>query len=150
VLPADGNNFVFQYLRGQNSGKPLREAADSTLNEAFTAAVKRAGIKGPPFDPTYVMTAHSLRHAYGMHMLNDFNVPGQLIPGLTEAEVQLLMGHENINSTRKYAHPRPSKLMEKLVLHDKAMLAHQDSMTGLPPAITLRLLTDARIAEGAR
>ncbi|WP_295004589.1 site-specific integrase [uncultured Dechloromonas sp.] len=150
VLPVDGNNFVFQYLRGQHAGKPLREAADSTLNEAFTAAVIRAGIKGPPFAPEHVMTVHSLRHAYGMHMLNDFNVPGQLMPGLTEAEVQLLMGHEDINSTRKYARPRPAKLMEKLVRHDQAMMAHQDSMTGLPPAIASRLLTDAQITSRAR
>lgn len=149
VLPADGNNFVFQYLRGQYAGKPLREAADSTLNDAFTDAVKRAGINGPPFATTYVWTAHSLRHAYGMYMLNDFAVPGQEIPGLTEAEVQLLMGHEDINSTRKYARPRLSRLKEKLARHDQAMLSCQDSLTGLPPAIASRLLMDSDIAQGA-
>lgn len=42
----DGNNFVFQYLRGHYAGKPLREAADSTLNEAFTVAVRRAESRG--------------------------------------------------------------------------------------------------------
>lgn len=150
VLPEDGNNFVFQYLRGQYAGKPLREAADSTLNEAFTVAVMRAGIKGPPFAPKHVWTAHSLRHAYGMYMLNDFQVPGQDVPGLTEAEVQLLMGHEDINSTRKYARPRPSRLVEKLVRHDQTMLSCQDAVRGLPPAIASRLLMDGRIGQGER
>ncbi len=82
-------------------------------------------------------------------MLNDFAVPGQEIPGLTEAEVQLLMGHEDINSTRKYARPRLSRLKEKLARHDQAMLSCQDSLTGLPPAIASRLLMDSDIAQGA-
>ena len=150
VLPEDGNNFAFQYLRNQYAGKPMREAADSTLNEAFTAAVERAGIKGPPFAPTYVWTAHSLRHAYGMYMLNDFHVPAQDAPGLTEAEVQLLMGHADISSTRRYARPRPARLIEKLVRHDQALLSNQDSVVGLPPAIASRLFMDGRIAQGVR
>lgn len=147
VLPADGNNFVFQYLLGQYSGKPLREATDSTLNAAFTDAVRRAGIKGPPFDPTNVWTVHSLRHAYGMYMLNDFNVPGQVFPGLTLAEVQLLMGHKDINATRIYARPRQARLKEKLTRHDQAMLSCQDSVTGLPPAIASRLLGNSLITR---
>jgi len=138
VLPKDGNNFVFQYLYVRYAGSPLREAADSSLNEAFTSAVKRAGIPGPPVAPKHVWTAHSLRHAYGMYMLNDFVVPGQDVPGLTEAEVQLLMGHEDINSTRKYARRRESRLKERLIMNDRAMLSSSGSISGLPPAISSR------------
>lgn len=147
VLPADGNNFVFQCLHGSYVGKPLREAADSTLNDAFIDAVKRAGIIGPPVAPGHIWPAHSLRHAYGMYMLNDFHFPGQVEPGLTEAEVQLLMGHKDINSTKRYARPRVSKLKEKLVKHDQAMLSCQNSMIGLPPAIASRLLIDINAKE---
>jgi integrase len=150
VLPRDGNNFVFQYRYGEYAGRPLREAADSTLNDAFTSVVKRAGIAGPPALPSHVWTAHSLRHAYGMYMLNDFEVPGQAMPGLTEAEVQLLMGHADINSTRKYARRRDNRLKEKLIRHDRAMLPISDSISGLPPAIASRLVLEYQREGGPR
>lgn len=143
ILPADGNDYVFQYLKERFQGRPLREAADSTLNEAFTSVVRKARIPGPPMAPDHVWTAHSLRHAFGMFMLNDFEVPGQTHPGLTEAEVQLLMGHEDINSTRRYARPTQKRLRQKLERHDRATLSYADAITGLPPAIAGRLLNDA-------
>lgn len=117
-LPLDGNDFVFQYLISPHLGRPLHQATDETLNSAFTSAVKRASIPGPPISRDYIWTAHSLRHAFGMYMLNDFKVPGQAQPGLTEADVQMLMGHKDIASTRKYAKPRASKLKEKLLAYD--------------------------------
>lgn len=121
-LPVDGNNFVFQYLISPHHGRPLHHASDETLNSAFTSAVKRARVSGPPVNRDYVWTAHSLRHAYGRYMLNDFKVPGQETPGLTEAEVQLLMGHTDISSTRKYARLRNDRLHEKLVSHDRTYI----------------------------
>lgn len=117
-LPLDGNEFVFQYLISPHYGRPLREATDETLNSAFTSAVKRARISGPPISRDFVWTAHSLRHAFGRYMHNDFKVPGQKEPGLRESEVQLLMGHKDIATTRKYAKLRASKLQAKLLAHD--------------------------------
>lgn len=140
ILPADGNNFVFQYLQSQYRGKPLREAADSTLNELFTDAVARAGVPPPSARlKGNRWTVHSLRHAYGMYMLNDFRVPGQPYPGLTEAEVQQLMGHKDINSTRIYARPKKERLMQKLEAHDQAVLQYSDSLEGLPSPIIKRI-----------
>jgi integrase len=121
-LPLDGNDFVFQYLISPHYGRPLHEATDETLNSAFTSAVKRARIPGPPISRDYVWTGHSLRHAFGRNMLNDYKVPGQERPGLTEAEVQMLMGHKDIASTRKYARLRQSKLQEKLLAHDDLVI----------------------------
>ena len=118
----DDNDYVFQYLISPHFGRPLYEATDETLNSAFTSAVKRARIPGPPINRQFVWTAHSLRHGFGMYMLNDFKVPGQEKPGLTEAEVQLLMGHKNINSTRKYAKLRNDRLQEKLLSHDRLFI----------------------------
>ena len=118
-LPADGNEYVFQYLISPHFGRPLYEATDETLNSAFTSAVERAHIPGPSINPSYVWTVHSLRHGFAKYMLNDFMVPGQNKPGLTEAEVQLLMGHKDIASTRKYARLRDDRLQEKLVSHDR-------------------------------
>jgi len=121
-LPLDGNDYVFQYLISPHFGKPLHQATDETLNEAFTSAVRRARIPGPPICRSYVWTGHSLRHSYGRHMLNDFKAPGQSQPGLTESEVQLLMGHKDIASTRKYAKLRSTRLQEKLVAYDRHYL----------------------------
>lgn len=121
-LPLDGNDFVFQYLISPHFGRPLREATDETLNSAFKSAVQRARIPGPPIARNYVWTAHSLRHAYGCYMVNDYKVPGQLQPGLTEAEVQQLMGHKDINTTRQYARLRASRLQEKLKAHDQTYI----------------------------
>ena len=132
-LPADGNDFVFQYLISPHFGRPLHEATDETLNSAFTSAVKRARVPGPPIAPSYVWTAHSLRHAYGRFMLNDFKVPGQTQPGLTEAEVQMLMGHKEIQSTRKYAKLRSDRLAAKLMAHDQQSL----QVDAPPPCLAL-------------
>lgn len=126
VLPKDGNDYVFQYVIRQYRGKPLKEASDVAMNNSFTSAVRRAGIEGPPMNRLYTWTQHSFRHAYGVYMLNDFQVPGQPYPGLTEAEVQLLMGHKSILSTRQYARPKEANLKRKLALHDHALLGSNE------------------------
>jgi integrase len=121
-LPMDDNDYVFQYLISPHFGRPMYEATDETLNSAFTSAVKRARIPGPPIHREFVWTAHSLRHGFGKYMLNDFKIPGQDKPGLTEAEVQLLMGHKDIISTRKYAKLRDDRLQDKLLSHDRLFI----------------------------
>lgn len=121
-LPHDDNDFVFQYLVSPHYGRPLVEATDETLNSAFTSAVRRARIPGPAIARDYVWTAHSLRHAYGVYLVNDYVVPGQAMPGLTLAEVQQLMGHKDINTTRKYARERSSRLQAKLKAHDQVFI----------------------------
>jgi integrase len=123
-LPMDANDYVFQYLISPHFGRPLVEATDETLNSAFTTTVQRARIPGPPIDRSHVWTGHSLRHGYAKYMLNDFKVPGQEKPGLTEAEVQLLMGHKDIATTRKYAKLRDGRLRERLLEHDRQFITH--------------------------
>ena len=135
-LPMDGNDFVFHYLIRPHHGRPLYEATDETLNAAFTTAVQRARIPGPPISRTYVWTVHSLRHAFGRFMLNDFKGPGQSQPGLTESEVQLLMGHKDIASTRKYAKLRNDRLQEKLTAYDQAVIQGNDPVPCLAPPET--------------
>lgn len=134
-LPIDGNDYVFQYIIRPHLGRPWYEASDQTLNEAFTSAVVRAGIPGPPICKTHVWTAHSLRHAYARFLINDQEVPGQDAPGLTEAEIQLLMGHKQIGSTRKYAKLRPQRLIAKLAKLDQRRVLGYDmspSLLALP------------------
>lgn len=143
VIPADGNDYVFQYVNHPHQGKPLRLAADSTLNDLFVDAVKRAGIPGPLTSPDHVWTVHSLRHAYGVYMLNDIPIPGQDIPGLTESEVQMLMGHRDINSTRKYAKPKESRLRQKLEAYDMKTFQISENIEQLPPPIRDRIKNEA-------
>lgn len=125
VIPKDGNDYIFQYVVQPYRGKPLKLASDAALNKSFTSAVKRAGIKGPSFNPKYLWTQHSFRHAYGVYLLNDFYVDGQASPGLSEVEVQMLMGHKSIHSTRKYARPKSERLKAKLALHDSQVLGYE-------------------------
>ncbi len=141
VLPMDGNDYVFQYIISQYRGKPLREASDVALNNSFTKAVKRAGIEGPAMNKQYTWTQHSFRHAYGIFMLNDFQVPDQPYPGLTEAEVQLLMGHKSILSTRQYARPKEANLKRKLALHDHTMFGNNtlDALDSIPESFAKRI-----------
>ncbi|WP_454872481.1 tyrosine-type recombinase/integrase [Paraburkholderia xenovorans] len=150
VLPEDGNDYVFQYVEPQRRGRPYREASDAALNDTFTGAVKRARIPGPPADAAHVWTQHSLRHAYGVYMLNDFQVVGQSLPGLTETEVQLLMGHEHISATRKYARHKESRLRQKLELHDQHLLGYeaQIELAELPELFAKRLRSIASNSEG--
>lgn len=117
-LPNDDNDFVFQYLIAPHYGRPLYQATDETLNSTFTDAVKRAGIPGPPVARTYVYTVHSLRHAFGRFVVNDFPVAGQAEKGLTLAEAQLMLGHKDVVSTRRYARKRTDRLKEKLLKSD--------------------------------
>jgi integrase len=121
-LPLNGNNFVFQYLISPHFGRPLYEATDETLNSSFKSAVIRARIPGPPVNRDYIWTGHSLRHGFGKFMLNDFKVPGQVRPGLTEAEVQLMLGQKSITSTRKYAKLDDERLQSKLLEHDRSYI----------------------------
>lgn len=103
-IPNDGNGFVFQILKVHEGkvGVPLAQSSDAATNHPFKKAVIKAGIPGPDVGDEDQWTPQSLRHAYGVYMLNYIPIaPG--VFGLPEADVQCLMGDGNINSTRKYA-----------------------------------------------
>ena len=95
------SEYVFQCHRGKSKGTPFKEAADSTINEAFKNACMRADIRGHELNPDKVFTLHSLRHMYGVILLNYLELPDGKTLRMTE--VQQLMGHKNISSTEKYA-----------------------------------------------
>ncbi|WP_187275404.1 site-specific integrase [Methylobacterium sp. WL6] len=95
------NDFLFQKLDTRDRSRPLVHASDIAHHKQFKKAVIRAGVQGPPEAPDHVWTLHSLRHSYGIYMLNYIPVPGG--PGLKLTEVQMLMGHKSIESTKIYA-----------------------------------------------
>lgn len=116
--------FVFQYVERTRRGIPLLGVSATSLNDNFKAACARAGVPSPfPADETAEWSLHSLRHLYGVYMVNDFPIdPANGVYGLELAEVQLLMGHANINSTRHYARKKRRALEDKLKRSDQFLL----------------------------
>jgi integrase len=122
-LPTDGNGYVFQILKIQDGqiGVPLVKASDAALNQSFKRAVIKAGVPTRDLDGQQDYPPHSLRHAYGVYMLNYIPIaPG--VYGFSEADVQCLMGHDSILSTRKYARRKQDVLQAKLAYSDMVAL----------------------------
>jgi integrase/recombinase XerD len=51
------------------------------------------------------VTPHVLRHSYATELLGE---------GFSIREVQVLLGHRNVNTTQIYTHVRPHELAEKI------------------------------------
>ncbi|HEY8381897.1 MAG TPA: site-specific integrase [Microvirga sp.] len=137
----DANDFLFQKLDGSGRGEALVSASDTALGKQFKAAVKRAGVPGPQEAPTHVWTPHSLRHSYGIYMLNYIPVPGG--PGLRLTEVQMLMGHARIESTAIYARHDRHLLEAKVAAANDVIFSEAGAagvnLEGMPAAIAARL-----------
>jgi len=140
--PTSSHSCVFQILQGKEHGKPLREASDSARVESFKRAVRRAGVNGPESAPEHVWTPHSLRHMYGVYMLNYIPVPGGF--GLLDSEVQMLMGHRHIDSTKHYARHDETLLRAKLEAADRFIYCGDLDLLDLPSLIADRLNAQAQ------
>jgi len=127
------SGFVFQYIEPSRRGQPLRGVSDAALTGNFKAASEKAGV---PTVSSRQWTIHSLRHMYGVYMVNDFPVdPASGKYGLELAEVQVLMGHRSINSTRHYARKKRRVLEHKLRQADERLLGLADAeLLQLPSA----------------
>src|SRR5690606_13576534 len=115
-------NYVFQYVEPGLRGKPYVGVSDSALNKSFKAACERAFIPQHNVGKKH-WTMHSLRHLYGVYMVNDFPVDPQKDRfGIELSEVQVLMGHKSINSTRIYARKKRRSIERKLAQVDQHLL----------------------------
>lgn len=112
VGPAEPDNFVFQILKGGNKGMGVIHMSDRQFIDAFKVAAIRAGVPVPN-GRNFEWTPHSLRHAYGVYMLN-FCPNSSGGQGYKIEEVQLMMGHSSIQTTRKYARVDRERLYERL------------------------------------
>ncbi|MDF3384505.1 MULTISPECIES: site-specific integrase [unclassified Sulfitobacter] len=123
-IPIPNQRLVFQSLRGDR--KPYFEVADKNRIQSFRRAVRRVQKRLPSEDARLAdLTPHSLRHFYGTFMLN--YVPlGKNQYGLRPVEVQRLMGHEQLQSTLKYAR------QDKIALDAKILLMNMHAMNEAP------------------
>jgi len=141
------HQFVFQQLRGSKAGEPMLLLSDTARIESFKRAVIRAGISSCS-GKGKVWTPHSLRHLYGVYMLNYLPVPGGF--GLRDVEVQQLMGHQTLTATRHYARENKEILNSKL-LHATAMaMEDYSNLETLPAMIAKRLRHEADKIDGVK
>ncbi|RRH86458.1 site-specific integrase [Variovorax beijingensis] len=134
--------YLFQYVEPARRGWPLVDASHSALAQSFKAALRSANIAVPKEGKDWVL--HSLRHMYGVYMVNDFPVdPEQDQFGLALVEVQMMMGHKSIRSTAHYARSKQRRLEAKLAASDQAMLGMSiDELKALP-------IFNIRLSDGA-
>lgn len=124
-IPHKGEqNYVFQYLDEVNRGKPYIEVIDKALNDNFQDACKKVGLKKPKQSKKEQWSLHSLRHMYGVYMLNEAPVdPVNNKFGLELSEVQKLMGHSSPITTGHYARKTTKAIERRLELIDKQMMS---------------------------
>lgn len=149
-IPTEKHNFVFQVIERSRRGAPLNTASATALNKSFKKAVRRARISGPETNPDKTWTPHSLRHLYGVYMLNYVPVPGGF--GLRPTEVQAAMGHKRLDSTMHYARHDELLLDAKMQFASDAIYDAEGEMENFPAILGSRLISagQALLSRGAK
>jgi site-specific recombinase XerD len=93
VARAAESDFVLVNLFREPVGAPMTPDA---VNELVAALCRRAGLARS-------VSAHQLRHAFGSNLMD---------AGGSIEEVQELLGHASLSSTRVYVHPDPQRLRD--------------------------------------
>lgn len=136
------HDYFFQIIESTRRSAPLKDASDAALCKNFKKTVLRAGIPGPASQPERIWTIHSLRHMYGVYMLNYIPVPGGA--GLRISEVQQLMGHKNVSSTQHYARHDEILLKAKIEAADAMIFDNGIDINDFPQLIGRRLAAEAK------
>lgn len=118
IFPSN-HEYVFQYLVGKERGTPYYTVSRQGFIKEFKKTVKRANIKSPSFDKKYQWTPHSLRHFYGVYMLN--YIPLENKYGFSIEEVQRMMGHKSVTVTQQYARKAIEYIQTQLEYAEMAM-----------------------------
>ncbi|WP_042149549.1 MULTISPECIES: tyrosine-type recombinase/integrase [unclassified Pseudoalteromonas] len=134
IRPESEEDFVFLKLDDVGYGQPLHLATYWALNKAFKVAQRRIGM-------TRIYSLHSLRHLYGVFMINFFPTPWKNEPGLDLNTVQTLMGHASITSTQGYAIKDKNVLEAKLEAADRMLMG--ETHLSLPEMIIKNLRKQA-------
>lgn len=143
-VPNCGHDYLFQVLEAKHRSKPLKNARDRGLTTLFRRIVKKLGILGPdPLSPEKLFTPHSLRHLYGVYLLNYIPLGDGKFGYQNIGTVQSLMGHEDPNSTKHYAR-KDRRLREYQVqVSDEIIMNGGLNLHDLPDMIAGRLISEA-------
>jgi len=95
VPAARRSDFVFVNLRGGEIGRAMR---DGRAREVVGALGRRAGIER-------VVTPHQFRHGLGTELAES---------GRSLDEVQMILGHAQVETTRRYTHTSRARLREAI------------------------------------
>lgn len=132
-------SYLFQYVDQKRRGLPLIDCSYAALTQNFKRAVRDAGIPNPADGREWSL--HSLRHMYGVYMLNDFPIsPASGIFGLPLVDVQMMMGHARIHSTAHYARSKHRRLAAKLEASDIAIHGWTKEELAALPSFSLALV----------
>jgi integrase len=127
-----GDHYIFQYVEFGRRGQPFIDASDAALAKNFRELCVNANV--PVCRSGRLPTPHSLRYMYAVYMLKDFPLGnGQF--GLSLVEVQMLMGHKSITTTRKYARKKKKQLQEKLEFADHELIGNTYGSTETPVSL---------------
>lgn len=131
------HNYVFQYLKGSNYGEPYYTVSRQGFIKEFKKTVDRAGIKAPSFHLEHKWTPHSLRHFYGVYMLN--YIPVKNGNGFSIEEVQKMMGHKSIAVTQQYARRSEDYIHKQLEFAEKGLDGSNQSVISFSQKLTEQL-----------
>ena len=81
-----------------NGGEVGRAMSDGRAREIVAALARRAGIDR-------VVTPHQFRHGLGSELVN---------AGRSLDEIQMLLGHAHVDTTRRYAHTSRERLRDAI------------------------------------
>jgi site-specific recombinase XerD len=79
---------LFIPFSGRNAGKPASRISTNYFQERIVVYRKKLGIQIPT-------SAHSLRHGFATYLAEE---------GASPAALQVLLGHESLNTTTRYVH----------------------------------------------
>lgn len=134
IRPLSEEYYVFLKHDQKSYAEPLHLATNTTLNKAFKKAQRRIGM-------TTIYTLHSLRHMWGVFMVNHFPTPWKTENGLDIEFVQTLMGHACIESTKRYAKKDKNILNTRMELGERMLMG--ESHLNLPEMIVKNLRNQA-------
>jgi len=95
IAAAGRSDFVFVNLNGGEVGRAM---SDGRAREIVAALARRAGIDR-------VVTPHQFRHGLGSELVN---------AGRSLDEIQMLLGHAHVDTTRRYAHTSRERLRDAI------------------------------------
>ena len=123
---SSSHNYVFHYLKGNAHGDPYYKVSRQGFIKEFKKTVLRANVSSPSFCSDYIWTPHSLRHFYGVYMLNYIPLNNKF--GFSIEEVQKMMGHRSVTVTQKYAR-RPDEYIKEQLEYAEMRIAGNDSIS---------------------